>query len=333
MKMYPSNEGPATYRSGLGKAELRDMYIKMLHIRRFEEEIARLFSRSLMHGTTHLYVGEEAVAVGTMANLTDSDYITSTHRGHGHAIAKGMDINGMMAEMFGKKTGSCKGKGGSMHIADLAKGNLGANGIVGGGIPIATGAALSIKLLGQDRVVACFFGDGAMNEGTFHESVNMASVWRLPIIFVCENNLYGMSTSVRRSTNVEDLSVRAAAYGIPGRRVDGMDVFEVYDAVKEAKEYVKRNGPELIVAQTYRFKGHSKSDANKYRKREEIAAWEKRDPILLLRRYLLESGACSESEVDEMEAHCLKDVEESVRYSKACDDPGLEDLQSDLYAD
>jgi len=287
----------------------------------------------MIHGTTHLYVGEEAVAVGAIANLHDDDYITSTQRGHGHTIAKGIDLNRMMAELLGKKDGYCKGKGGSMHIADLTKGNLGANGIVGGGIPIATGAALSVRLLGQDRVVVCFFGDGAMNEGTFHESVNLASVWKLPIIFICENNQYGMSTSVHRSTSVEDLSERAKAYGIPGKRVDGMDVFAVYDAVKEAKNYVKKNGPMLIVAQTYRFLGHSKSDANKYRTKEEIAEWRKKDPIPKLREYLADSNICTEEELKKLDEQGGQDIEAAVAYAQNSPEPTLDDLLSDVYAD
>ena len=227
----------------LPRERLQDMYLKMLQIRAFEEKVAYFFSRGMVHGTTHLYIGEEATAVGAIANLSDDDIITSTHRGHGHTIAKGIDLGGMMAELLGKAAGYCKGKGGSMHIADLSKGNLGANGVVGGGIPIATGAGITVKLRGEDKVVVCFFGDGAINEGTFHESVNLASVWKLPVIYLCENNQYGMSMSIRRSTNIEDLSHRAKAYGIPGTRVDGNDVFAVYEAVRQAKEYAKKNGP------------------------------------------------------------------------------------------
>jgi acetoin:2,6-dichlorophenolindophenol oxidoreductase subunit alpha len=320
-------------RPELTKSKLGDMYLKMLYTRNFEEKVSYFFSRAMIHGTTHLYVGEEAVAIGAIANLDDKDYITSTHRGHGHAIAKGMDINTMMAELLGKRNGYCKGKGGSMHIADLTKGHLGANGIVGGGIPIATGAALSVKLLGEDRVVVCFFGDGAMNEGTFHESVNLASVWKLPIIFICENNQYGMSTSVKRSTSVEDLSDRAKAYGIPGKRVDGMDVFAVYDAVKEAKEYVKKNGPALIVAQTYRYLGHSKSDANKYRTKEEIAQWREKDPIPALRKYLSGSKTFTEEELTQLDAKGKEDIEKAVAYAQACPEPTLDDLLTDVYSD
>ena len=331
--MRKENETKGSVRPELKKDKLMEMYLQMLHTRNFEEKVSYFFSRAMIHGTTHLYVGEEAVAVGAIANLDEKDYITSTHRGHGHAIAKGMDVNTMMAELLGKRNGYCKGKGGSMHIADLTKGHLGANGIVGGGLPIATGAALSVKLLGEDRVVVCFFGDGAMNEGTFHESVNLASVWKLPIIYVCENNQYGMSTSVKRSTNVEDLSDRAKAYGIPGKRVDGMDALAVYDAVKEAKAYVKKNGPALVVAQTYRYLGHSKSDANKYRTKEEIAQWREKDPIPKFRKYLADNGICTEDELVKLDEQGKQDIEAAVAYAQGCAEPTLDDLLSDVYAD
>lgn len=331
--MKKDNAARPDNRPELTKTKLKDMYLQMLQTRNFEEKVSYFFSRAMIHGTTHLYVGEEAVAIGAIANLGEKDYIASTHRGHGHAIAKGMDINTMMAELLGKRAGYCKGKGGSMHIADLSKGHLGANGIVGGGIPIATGAALSVKLQGEDRVVVSFFGDGAMNEGSFHESVNLASIWKLPIIYICENNQYGMSTSVKRSTNVEDLSVRAASYGIPGKRIDGMDVLAVYDAVKEAKAYVKKNGPTLLVAQTYRFLGHSKSDANKYRTKEEIAQWREKDPISAFRKYLAESGTCTEKELAALEEKGKQDIEAAVAYAQGCPEPTLDDLLSDVYAD
>lgn len=325
---------PAAHtRTGYPDSLLEDLYRRMLRIRYFEEEIHYHMSRGRLHGTTHLYVGEEAIAAGAAANLSDLDYITSTHRCHGHAIAKGTALSGLAAEMFGKRAGVCGGKGGSMHLADPARGNLGGTGIVGGGIPIAVGAALSVRRLGQDRVVVCFFGDGAMNEGTFHESVNLASVWKLPVLFLCENNQYGVSTHVRRSTNVQDLSLRAAAYGIPGRKVDGMDVLAVYEAVREAKEYVKTNGPLLLVAQTYRFLGHSRSDANVYRTEEEIAAWRRRDPIPRFRERLNEEGSFSEDRIADIEEEVRREVDAAFRYARACEEPGLEDLLRDVYAD
>jgi len=328
-KLSPAPESAAA----LPREQLGRMYLQMLQTRAFEEKVAHFFSRGMIHGTTHLYIGEEATAIGAIAALEPDDLITSTHRGHGHTIAKGIDLNAMMAELFGRRDGSCKGKGGSMHIADLDKGNLGANGVVGGGLPIAIGAALSLQMTKSSQVVICFFGDGAMNEGTFHESVNLASVWKLPVIFVCENNQYGMSMSVKRSTNLDDLSERARAYGIPGKRVDGNDVLAVYEAVREAKAFARTGGPSLIVAQTYRFQGHSKSDANKYRTKEEIAAWRAKDPIPRFRKYLAENGAFSDAELVALEAQAKEQIEEAVRFATASPEPDLETLLTDVYAE
>ncbi len=320
-------------RIGLQPSLLEDLYLRMLRIRGFEERIQRHISRGDIHGTTHLYVGQEAVASGAAANLSDRDYITSTHRCHGHAVAKGTDLGRLAAEMFGKRDGVCGGKGGSMHLADPSRGNLGGTGIVGGGIPIAVGAALSIRQLGEDRIVVCFFGDGAMNEGTFHESVNLAAVWKLPVLFLCENNHYGVSTHVKRSTNVEDLALRAAAYGIPGRHVDGMDVLAVYRAVRKAKAYIRKKGPLLLVAQTYRFLGHSRSDANRYRTEEEIARWRRRDPIVRFRKRILESGDLSPERLAVLEDAVREEIEAAFRFARSCEDPGLEVLLRDVYAD
>jgi len=316
----------------LPKEAFLDMYRKMLLTRAFEEKVAYFFSRGMVHGTTHLYVGEEATAVGAVANLSDDDWITSTHRGHGHTIAKGLDVKPMMAELLGKANGYCKGKGGSMHISDITLGHLGANGIVGGGIPIATGAGLTVKQRGEDKVVICFFGDGAINEGTFHESLNLASVWKLPVIYLCENNQYGMSMSTRRATNIDDLSVRASAYGIPGKTVDGNDIFAVYNAVKEAKEYVRENGPYLIVAETYRYLGHSKSDANRYRTKEEINEWKRKDPIPRMRTALVEHGVCTEQELDAVEEESRRMIDEAVEFANSSSDPDPADLLTDVYA-
>lgn len=317
----------------LSKEQLQDMYMKMLLTRAFEEKVAYFFSRGMVHGTTHLYVGEEATAIGAIANFEDDEWMTSTHRGHGHTIAKGLDVNRMMAELLGKESGYCKGKGGSMHISDITMGHLGANGIVGGGIPIATGAALTVRLRGEDKVVLCFFGDGAINEGTFHESLNMASAWKLPVVFICENNQYGMSMSTKRATNIDDLSVRAQAYGIPGKRIDGQDVFEVYEAVKEAKEHARKEGPYLLISETYRYLGHSKSDANAYRTKEEINEWKKKDPILRMRSYLEESKTFKADELDKMEAKAKQLIEEAVEFANTSPDPAPEDLPNDVYAE
>ncbi len=316
----------------LSAQELVKMYDTMLTIRAFEEKVAYFFSRGMIHGTTHLYIGEEATAVGVISNLTDKDLITSTHRGHGHTIAKGIDINRMMAELLGKEDGYCKGKGGSMHIADLTRGNLGANGIVGGGIPIAVGAGITTKMKKIDRAVVCFFGDGALNEGSFHESVNLASIWDLPVLFVCENNQYGMSMSRRKSINVEDLAERAKAYGIPGESVDGNDVLAVYNAAAKGVDYVKKKGPMLIISETYRYMGHSKSDANRYRTKEEIAEWRQKDPIQRLRRHLLENGLADEKLLAEREAAAKQTIEDAVAFAEASPEPKLEDILDDVYA-
>ena len=311
---------------------LLDMYTKMHLIRAFEEKVAYFFSRGMIHGTTHLYIGEEGTAVGAIANLTDEDLITSTHRGHGHTIAKGIDINRMMAELLGKANGYCKGKGGSMHIADLTRGNLGANGIVGGGIPIAVGAAMTVKFRKEDRVVICFFGDGALNEGSFHESVNLAAIWDLPVLFICEDNQYGMSMSRHRSIKLDDLADRARAYGIPGKTIDGQDALTVYDEVAEAIAYVRKNGPMLLVSETYRYMGHSKSDANRYRTKEEINEWKQRDPIPMLRSAILERGAADEKKLEEIEKAAREEIEAAVAFAQESAEPDLDDILNDVYA-
>lgn len=316
----------------INKEKLHEMYEKMLHTRNFEEKVAYFFSMGMVHGTTHLYVGEEATGVGACCALDEHDIITSTHRGHGQCIGKGINLNRMMAELLGKATGYCKGKGGSMHIADVSKGNLGANGVVGGGIPIATGAGITVKMKKQDRVVVCFFGDGASNQGCFHESVNLASVWKLPVIYLCENNLYGMSTHISKSMNITDISVRAQAYGIPGKSIDGNNVLEVYGTVLEAKEYVKKNGPILIVANTYRITGHSKSDANVYRTKEEIAAWKEKCPIKAMRKYLEDNGIFTAEELDFIEKKAHEDIEKAVEYARNSPYPSLDTILEDVYA-
>ena len=311
---------------------LRAMYSTMLTIRLFEEKVAFYFSRGLIHGTTHLYVGEEATATGVCAQLSDADLITSTHRGHGHCIAKGIDLKRMFAELFGKEAGYCKGKGGSMHIADLTRGNLGANGIVGGGIPIAVGAAMTQKKRKNGKVVVCFFGDGALNQGCFHEAANMASIWDLPVLFVCENNQYGMSMSSKRAFNIADLSVRAKSYGIPGKTIDGNNIFEVYGEVKKALSHVRKKGPALLVAHTYRFLGHSKSDANRYRTKEEIAEWKERDPIGILEKYLLTHDTGAQAFVDGEKKRIKEQIEEAIAYTESLPYPALSTLEEDIYA-
>jgi pyruvate dehydrogenase E1 component alpha subunit len=324
----------ANYISKIGKEKLKDMFYQMVLIRQFEESVERLFMQGKIHGTMHLCIGQEATAVGACTALTNEDKITSNHRGHGHCIAKGTEIPGMMAELLGKVTGHCKGKGGSMHIADLAKGNLGANGIVAGGLPLACGAALTSVKKNLGYVVVSFFGDGATNEGSFHESVNLASAWNLPVIFFCENNQYGMSGNIKQMTNVENLAERSASYGIPGVIVDGTDVLEVYEAVRNAVERAKNGeGPTLIEAKTYRWRGHSKSDARKYRTREEEQHWiQNKDGIKNFKEKLLRDGAISEQEITEIEEKVKQILKDAIEFAENSPEPSLDLLEADIYA-
>jgi len=316
----------------ISREVLEEMYTKMCHTRKFEEQVAKFFSLGQVHGTTHLYVGEEATAAGVCTALEPQDLITSTHRGHGHCISKGIDLNRMMAELLGKATGYCKGKGGSMHIADLEHGNLGANGVVGGGHSIAVGAALTTKMKKIDRIVVCFFGDGASNEGSFHEAMNLAAVWQLPVLFVCENNLYGMSTPIAKAMHNTHIEDRAGAYGIRGETVDGNDAPAVYLAAREAREYVRRSGPMLLVCNTYRYLGHSKSDANVYRTKEEINDWkEHRDSIRRMEAYMLSHGFVRE-DIDRIQAKTTQDIADAVEYGKNSPYPSLDTIDTDVYA-
>lgn len=319
----------------LDKSLLLDMFRKMEEIRRMDLKIAQLVKKGKVPGMTHFSVGEEAANVGAIAALNPDDLITSNHRGHGQAIAKGINLNEMMAEILGKYTGTCKGKGGSMHIADLDAGNLGANGIVGGGMGIAVGAALTQQMKGTDKIVVCFFGDGATNEGVFHEAVNMASIWKLPVIFACINNGYGISADIKKMTNVEHIYQRAAAYGIPGLFVeDGNNVLDVYKGFQEAVEHVRSGkGPVLIESVTYRWLGHSSSDPGKYRTREEVEEWKKKDPIENLRNYLIENQIASADELEAIQAQVKEAVEESVRFAENSPLPPLESAFADIYAE
>ena len=318
---------------GLERQRLVEMLKKMYEIRYFEEKAEELYIRGLVHGTMHLSVGQEGSAVGAVFALEPDDYILSTHRGHGHCIAKGADMNLMMAEFMGKETGYCRGRGGSMHIADVEAGNLGATGVVGDGIPISVGVGLSIQLQNQNKVVLCFFGDGAANTGSFHEALNMASIWELPIVFLCENNQYAMSTSVKKAFSIENIADRAAAYGMPGVVVDGNDVLAVYEAVKDASERARRgDGPTLIECKTYRWKGHSKSDQQRYRTREEVAAWKKRDPIARFRARLIEEGLIIEEEVQMIEEEVQQTIGAAVRFAQESPEPSLEGIEEEVYA-
>ena len=315
------------------KTKLLEMYQKMLTIRFFEEKVFELYGQNLVPGTIHLYAGEEAVAVGVCANLRRDDYITSTHRGHGHCIAKGARLDKTMAEILGRRTGYCKGKGGSMHIADFSIGMLGATAVVGAGIPIAAGAGLSIRLRGTDQVVACFFGDGASNQGTFHEAVNLASVWQLPVLFICENNLYAMGTSQSRVMAVKNVADRAVAYGIPGVVADGNDVLAVYEATRVAVERARRGeGPTLIECKTYRQKGHSRFDPATYRPKNEVEKWLGKDPIATFQTKLLETGVLTQPENEKLRQEAKIAVDEATKFAIESPFPDASEALEDVYA-
>ncbi|WP_298983067.1 pyruvate dehydrogenase (acetyl-transferring) E1 component subunit alpha [Caldilinea sp.] len=317
----------------LSPERLRALLHQMMLIRAFEEAAEQLYLQGLIHGTMHLSVGQEASAVGACAALRPDDYILSTHRGHGHCIAKGARVDLMMAEFFGKETGYCRGRGGSMHMADVETGNLGANGIVAGGVPMAAGVGLSIQMQRQDRVVLVFFGDGATNEGAFHESLNLAAIWNLPVIYFCENNQYAMSMAITRASKVEKLSDRACAYGIPGVTVDGNDLLAVYCATKEAVERARSGGgPTLIEAQTYRWKGHSKSDKQRYRTKEEVKAWQERDPIARLAQKMLEAALLTENDLQQLQADVDAEIAAAIEFAKASPEPDPATIFEGVYA-
>ena len=317
----------------LAREKLTEMYEKMLEIRLFEEKVFELYAQNLVPGTIHLYTGQEAVAVGVCSALRKDDYITSTHRGHGHCIAKGAELKRVMAEILGKRTGYCRGKGGSMHIADFSVGVLGATAVVGAGIPIAAGAGLSIKLRKTDQVAACFFGDGASNQGTFHEGINMAAIWKLPVIFVCENNLYAMGTRQSLVMAIENIADRASAYGIPGVAVDGNDVLAVYEATLKAVERARKGeGPTLIECKTYRHRGHSRVDPARYRPKEEVEAWLAKDPIKRFKERLMQTGTLTEIELRKVEEEASAKVEEAVKFAIESPFPVPEEALEDVYA-
>ena len=309
------------------------MFETMLKIRHFEERVKNLFAAGELPGFVHLYLGQEAVAAGACATLREDDYITSTHRGHGHIIAKGGDMKRMMAELYAKVTGYNKAKGGSLHIADPSLGILGANGIVGAGIPIATGAALSAKLRKTDQVALCFFGDGATGQGTFHEAINLASAFDLPIVYMCENNGYAVGTCTRETRNIDDIADRGTAYGIPGVVVDGNTVVAVYEAARKAVDRARAGeGPSLVECKTYRWRTHFEGEPDTYRPREEVEAWMKREPIAPYRRQLIESGVLTETEADEIEAAVLRDLEDAVEFGRQSPEPEPESALEDLWA-
>ncbi|MFC7153933.1 thiamine pyrophosphate-dependent dehydrogenase E1 component subunit alpha [Halomarina halobia] len=311
----------------------REALRRMLTIRAFDSAASDLFADGEIPGFVHLYIGEEAVATGACAALEERDYITSTHRGHGHCIAKGLDPTLMMAELYGRRDGYCNGKGGSMHIADVDAGMLGANGIVGAGPPLATGAALTAQLKGEDRTALAFFGDGAVAQGQVHEAVNLAATWDLPAVFLVENNQFGEGTPVDEQHNVQALSETAEAYDIPGFSVDGMDVTAVYEAVGEARQRAASgSGPTFIEAETYRFRGHFEGDQQPYRDEEDVAVWRDRDPIESFKERLLEYGELTDEEFDSMRAAADEEIEEAVAYARDAENPTPEEAYDDMFA-
>ncbi|MFP4056555.1 MAG: thiamine pyrophosphate-dependent dehydrogenase E1 component subunit alpha [Candidatus Brocadiia bacterium] len=306
----------------------------MKRIRAFEERVDRLFVEARIHGTTHLCIGQEAIPVGACAALQPADLVSGSHRGHGLAIAKGLRTDRLMAELLGRQNGYCKGRGGTQHVASLEHGFLGTNGITGGGIPIATGAALSARLRATGQVVLSFFGDGATNQGTFHESLNMASAMGLPVVYVCENNLYAMSTCIHDVTAVEHLAVRAIAYNMPGETIDGNDVLAVRDTVAEAVARARRGeGPTLVECKTYRHRGHSKSDRCEYRSAEEEETWRRRDPIRRSEQRLLDGGVLREEEPAQLDAEVAAEIDAAVEFAEASPTPDPATALHSVYAE
>jgi TPP-dependent pyruvate/acetoin dehydrogenase alpha subunit len=328
-----ASDRPSAQDQMLDRVAKLDMLTMMVRIRAFEMKLAELVKNLVIKGTMHPYVGEEAIAAGVCAALRANDYITSTHRGHGHALAKGADMKRMMAELLGRHTGYCKGKGGSMHIADLTLGMLGCNGIVGGGMGITAGAALSIKLRGTDQVSVGFFGDGGANAGITHESMNLAATWQLPAIFVCENNQYALSMPHAKAVAMPDIAARGAGYGMPGEVVDGNDVLAVWAATRKAAERARRGqGPTLLECKTYRWLQHSLRVKGPDRPAEEEAAWKARCPIAHLRKHLAQGGLLEDAGFAAVETAIAKEVEEAVAFALASPEPPLEEMELDVYA-
>ena len=316
----------------VGRDHALTLLREMLRIRRFEEKCAELYSAGKIHGFLHLYIGEEAVAVGAMQALTPDDNIVSTYREHGHALVRGLSPGVVMAEMYGKANGCCRGRGGSMHLFDVSRRFYGGNAIVGGGLPLAVGLALADKLQARPRVTACIFGDGAVAEGEFHESLNLAALWKLPVLFLCENNLYAMGTHLARHQAQTDIARKAEGYGLPGEAADGMDVLAVEAATREAVEVVRRgDGPRLLEARTYRFRAHSMYDAELYRSKEEVEQWKARDPIPVFARRLREWGLLADADLAALEKDVAAEVAEAVAFAEAGPWEPVEDLTKDVY--
>ena len=309
------------------------MLQRMCEIRYFEEKAEDLYIRGLVHGTMHLSIGMEAGSVGSIATLQPEDLIIHHHRGHGHTIAKGADLTLMMAEFLGRETGYCRGRGGSMHIADIPGGNLGATGVVGGGIPTAVGIALALQMRRSEQILLSYFGDGATNEGEFHESLNLASVWKLPVVFICDNNQYGMSMHRSKVMNIEKISERAASYGIPGVTVDGNNVLDVYEAVLEAGERARAGqGPSLVDCLTYRWRGHSKSDRNLYRTAQEIEEWKHKCPIKRFKNILVEGAVMTRDEAEGIDQAAKAAIDHAAEVAQTFPEPSPENMELEVYA-
>jgi TPP-dependent pyruvate/acetoin dehydrogenase alpha subunit len=307
--------------------------LQMCQIRAFEEQAEQSYMAGKVHGTMHLSIGQEASAVGSLAALQPTDYILSNHRGHGHCIAKGADLNIMMAEFYGKANGYCRGRGGSMHIADVASGNLGANGVVGGGIPMAVGVGLGLKMQKGGKILMSFFGDGAASSGAFHESMELSVLYQVPVVYVCENNQYAMSFPVNRWTTSQRLASFAACYGMPGKAVDGNDLLAVLKDVNEAVQYTRSGqGPSLVVCDTYRWRGHSKSDRNRYRTQEEIDDWKAKDPIERFIKYTMNKKILTENEIEKVKAQARDDIEKARQFAESSPDPDVATLEEGVYA-
>lgn len=320
--------------NGLSRERLLDLYRRLVLIRRFEERAAELRQAGFIPGFLHPSIGQEAVAVGVCAALDEGDVITSTHRGHGHMLARGAEAKRMYAELYARRDGYNRAKGGSLHMIDTELGFLGANGIVGGGIPLATGAALQLKREGKGRVAVCFFGDGATNEGAFHESLNLASLWKLPCVYVCENNLYGEFTRQDKHQTVKDVAVRAESYVMPGVICDGNDALDVVRVAGEAVERARRGeGPTLVEAKTYRHRGHYEGDMGAYRPPEEVEEWLARDPILVLGSRLVAESGVAQAELDAAAADVERELEEAAEYANASEHPAPDEALEDVYAE
>jgi pyruvate dehydrogenase E1 component alpha subunit len=314
------------------RGQLIDLLRQMMLIRRFEEKAAEMYARRKIGGFLHLYIGQEAVGVGAISTLGPSDYIVSHYREHGHALARGLEPGPLMAELFGRATGVSRGRGGSMHLFDVKRGFMGGYAIVGGHMPLAVGLALASSYLKNGRIVLNVFGDGAVNQGEFHESLNLASVWKLPVVFLCENNLYGMGTDVRRVSAEPEIHKRACAYNIPAERVDGMDLLAVREAARRAVDWARGGkGPYFLEAVTYRFRGHSMADPEFYRDKAEVEHWKAQDPIVRFRRYLEGEGLISEEEARSLEEGVEAVINEAVRFADESPEPPLEALYEHVY--